>query len=571
MAKSTISILCPSGHRRKAQMMPNSSLLEVLEDVCEQENLDSSDWGLIHQRTKCNLTNPWRLQSIPTNATLEMYKLENRRATNDINVQLELPDNSRYPGWFEPTVTLQEMLDLYRIQPDSMVAAMDISMSGNRNSCPVCSYVTEEIIGEYALSNTTLRDIGLTNGTAVIRYNLRPVSDAELQKINARIDEKIVRRRQQQYEQEKKAKQPQPQPQATTKSEPIRSSPPSISTTSRSLTNSAVPSSNNEEYSIFRDPPVKITPPTTARSLQQSKTLAEELGLNVSLDLESEVKQRAKAQDDFRNFKFPAATKGKELYRNEFDDDYRHAQDVRPCDRRPIAYDITKNPATRENRNKKSEDLPDNFFETTADDLRSVLNGLQKQSSHDTPLETSSMRERAQSSRSITYEQIAIRFVVNKRYILQGLFRPEEPVSRLIDFAQATLICPQIGQTDFYLYTTPPRVVLSDWRRPLSTYDLAPAAFVHLGHKIVSPLHIEVASNIPIRTIDEANKLAAQYVFSRTRPSNDRERVRSALYNERPTTAASLTSRPTPRNPTNSNIDDKALRDKFRKFLPGKK
>ncbi|CAF3929554.1 unnamed protein product [Rotaria magnacalcarata] len=535
MAKSTISILCPSGHRRKAQVMPNSSLLE----------------------------------SIPTNATLEMYKLENRRATDDVNVQLELPDNSRYPGWFEPTVTLQEMLDLYRIQPDSMVAAMDISMSGNRNSCPVCSYVTEEIIGEYALSNTTLRDMGLTNGTAVIRYNLRPVSDAELQKINARIDEKIVRRRQQQYEQEKKAKQPQPQ--QTTKSEPIRSSPPSISTTSRSLTNSAAPSSNNEEYSIFRDPSVKTALPTTARSLQQSKTLAEELGLNVSLDLESEVKQRTQAQNDFRNFKFPAATKGKELYRNELDDDYRRAQDVKPCDRRPIAYDITNNSAARENRNKKSEDLPDSFFETTVDDLRSVLNGLQKQNTHDTPLETSSMRERAQSARSITYEQIAIRFVVNKRYILQGLFRPEEPVSRLIDFARATLICPQIGQTDFYLYTTPPRAVLSDWRRPLSDYDLAPAAFVHLGHKTVSPLHIEVASNIPIRTIDEANKLAAQYVFSRTRPSIDRERVRSALYNERPTTSASLTSRPTPRNPINSNIDDKTLRDKLRKFLPGKK
>jgi len=47
-----------------------------------------------------------------------MYKLEDRRSTDDINVQLQLPDNSRYPGWFEPTVTLQEMLDWYRIQPD---------------------------------------------------------------------------------------------------------------------------------------------------------------------------------------------------------------------------------------------------------------------------------------------------------------------------------------------------------------------------------------------------------------------------------------------------------------------
>ncbi|CAF1559446.1 unnamed protein product, partial [Rotaria sp. Silwood1] len=28
MAKATIMILCPSGHRRKAQMTPNSNLLQ---------------------------------------------------------------------------------------------------------------------------------------------------------------------------------------------------------------------------------------------------------------------------------------------------------------------------------------------------------------------------------------------------------------------------------------------------------------------------------------------------------------------------------------------------------------
>jgi hypothetical protein len=169
----------------------------------------------------------------------------------------------------------------------------------------------------------------------------------------------------------------------------------------------------------------------------------------------------------------------------------------------------------------------------------------------------------------MVYEQIAIRLVVNSRYILQALFRPEEPVSRLVDFARTTLICPHIRQTDFYLYTSPPRVILSDLRKPLSAYDLAPAAFVYLGHRTVSPLDVQLASNIPIRTIDEANQLAAQYVFSRSRPMSERQH--SALYNERPTSATSLITRPKPRNPPASTIDDKQLREKFRKFLPGKK
>lgn len=190
-------------------------------------------------------------------------------------------------------------------------------------------------------------------------------------------------------------------------------------------------------------------------------------------------------------------------------------------------------------------------------------------SNTENPLETREMRERAQSARNLTYEQIAIRFMVNSRYILQGLFRPEEPVSRLIDFAQTNLICPHIGQTDFYLYTSPPRVILSDLRKPLLAYDLAPAAFVYLGHRTISPLDVQLSKNVPIRTIEEADQLVTQYVFNRSKPMNTREQ--STLYNERPTSATSLVDRPTRRNPPASNIDDKQLREKLRKFLPGKK
>lgn len=64
------------------------------------------------------MTIQWRLLNIPTNATLEMYQLDQIRKSDDINVQLQLPDNSRYAGWFESTVTLQEMLDWYRCQPE---------------------------------------------------------------------------------------------------------------------------------------------------------------------------------------------------------------------------------------------------------------------------------------------------------------------------------------------------------------------------------------------------------------------------------------------------------------------
>lgn len=179
------------------------------------------------------------------------------------------------------------------------------------------------------------------------------------------------------------------------------------------------------------------------------------------------------------------------------------------------------------------------------------------------------MRDRTHSASSHVYEQIAIRFVVNARYILQGFFRPDEPVSRLMDFAQTYLVCPQIGHTDFYLYTTPPRIILSDLKKPLSIYDLAPAAYVHLGHRTISPLNVQISPKVPLKTIDEAKHLVTEYVFRRSRPRTDQESI--SLCNERPTTATSLTPRTTIQTPRTTTMDDKQLRDKLKKFLPQRK
>lgn len=89
-------------------------------------------------------------------------------------------------------------------------------------------------------------------------YNLRSISDNEIRKVNQQIDEKISRRRQQQHEQEQKSKQ-------TPKPAPTQSA---TSDASRPLVNSAAPPSNEEEHSIFRDPPQSASRPTSARVIR---------------------------------------------------------------------------------------------------------------------------------------------------------------------------------------------------------------------------------------------------------------------------------------------------------------
>lgn len=179
------------------------------------------------------------------------------------------------------------------------------------------------------------------------------------------------------------------------------------------------------------------------------------------------------------------------------------------------------------------------------------------------------MRERNRITRANSYEHIAIRLVINSNYALQALFYPQEPLSHLMEFARTHLVCRQLEQNDFYLYTSPPRVVLSDLTKPLSTYDLSPAAFVYIGHKTISPLVIELGSNVSIGTINQADEIVARYVFNRRGSIN--EDNNSITTNETSNTDKSAATRPIKRNPPTQTVDNKHLRDKMAKFLPGKK
>jgi len=51
----------------------------------------------------------------------------------------------------------------------SAILAFENSIKQEDNLHPCCSYMSEEISGKHALSNTTIRELGLTSGAAVIR------------------------------------------------------------------------------------------------------------------------------------------------------------------------------------------------------------------------------------------------------------------------------------------------------------------------------------------------------------------------------------------------------------------
>ena len=124
------------------------------------------------------------------------------------------------------------------------------------------------------------------------------------------------------------------------------------------------------------------------------------------------------------------------------------------------------------------DDVSDEFFEVTVNDLRLMLKDLKNERTGEEPLMTTKMREERQKSKMDQYDRVAIRVYFPDRTVLQGFFSPRETVSAVSSFVGENL---EQKNVDFYLYTTPPRTILDKTNLTLFEAKLFPTAIVHFG------------------------------------------------------------------------------------------
>ncbi|XP_004709279.2 tether containing UBX domain for GLUT4 isoform X4 [Echinops telfairi] len=157
------------------------------------------------------------------------------------------------------------------------------------------------------------------------------------------------------------------------------------------------------------------------------------------------------------------------------------------------------------------EELPEEFFEVTVDDVRRRLAQLRSERKRleEAPLVTKSYREAQTKEKLERYPKVALRVLFPDRYILQGFFRPSETVGDLRDFVRSHLGNPALS---FYLFIAPPKTVLVDDTLTLFEADLFPAALVHFGtHQPSDPY---LAPQLLERTVSpsSADRLVARYM-----------------------------------------------------------
>ena len=116
------------------------------------------------------------------------------------------------------------------------------------------------------------------------------------------------------------------------------------------------------------------------------------------------------------------------------------------------------------------------------------------------------------------YTHVVIRIAFKNRLVLQGFFRPKEPVSALYTFVRESFAAENSpADLDFYLFSTPPKIVLSDMKKSLFEAHLCPATLVYFKNTSDQTPLLKKDLIENLTTLGEANELVRLNVHDQMR------------------------------------------------------
>ncbi|XP_043262329.1 tether containing UBX domain for GLUT4 [Colletes gigas] len=168
MAKNgNVIILMPNGHRRNVKVTPNTTILQILEEVCNKHGYDPDDYDVKHFRRVLDPNAMLRFAGLSNNAQLEMIPCTKKRSTLTVTIAIQLENGERKMGEFMSNITLLEILQQLCLDQDLEKTLL--------------TYMHREIYGIEALMNATLKSLGITNGKAVLRLMYRDPQQTDCQ------------------------------------------------------------------------------------------------------------------------------------------------------------------------------------------------------------------------------------------------------------------------------------------------------------------------------------------------------------------------------------------------------
>lgn len=168
MTTRTVTVLTINGRRQNVKVEPNTTVLEILEQVCSKHNFNAAEYDLKHHNKVMDLSAMFRFSGLPNNALLEMVEAKKIRTEADVQLVVQLEDGSRLDGTFKPSSSLLDVLKAV------------CGEKANPESNPVMIYMRKEVQWE-AMNTTTLKSLGLIGGRAIIRLLQRTPEELRVQ------------------------------------------------------------------------------------------------------------------------------------------------------------------------------------------------------------------------------------------------------------------------------------------------------------------------------------------------------------------------------------------------------
>lgn len=502
---TAVIVLTPNGRRQTVKVSPNTPLLQVLEDVCKKHGFSSEDHALKFQRTVLDLTLQWRFANLPNNAKLEMVPSTKKQlaADSQVRIALQMEDGARLQDSFSCGQSLWELLTHF-----PQISVLLLSKS---DAIPVCVYMRDEVAGEAALKNATLKSLGLTGGSAIVRFLIKKNKSHDEHNSDEAVESatpvtvdntsSIV-------------PQPEPapsQPETVTSDVPTSSTdrPPETSPASNTEdTNTVSPSSsvpeqqdkvNSQDAARPKEPlvPTWEAPSCSSASISSAPSApfipfsggGQRLGgpggaasVRPSLLGQSSVVESPKAKKS----KSSSSSTTKSTVCHHLEEDMELGEQfLEPVERESLVYHMDC-----QAHHPNNMDLPDEFFEVTVDDVRKRFAQLKSERKllEEAPLMTKALRENQMKEKMQRYPKVVLRIQFPDRHVLQGFFRPLETVGALRQFVRSHLEDPQLS---FYLFITPPKTILKDPSATLFQADLFPGALVYFGSDVKTDTYLK--------------------------------------------------------------------------------
>uniref|UniRef100_A0A5K3EJD4 UBX domain-containing protein n=1 Tax=Mesocestoides corti TaxID=53468 RepID=A0A5K3EJD4_MESCO len=427
-----------------------------------------------------------------------------------VRIGFRLEDGHR-TEWSGPShSSIWSILETLATQDERIASMLQVTPEG---LVPTIIYIQQQIGGEQALRETTIESLGI-RGPVLFKLDHRPPPPPSNKsaKLTASAQSSVATVPTSTAPSTSSARTDNLVPQSSSAASQLTYSQhlPQGESASIIFPPEAGGSLSNEPFSIFGTRPARSIFDSSApaqRKYERPLTIGELIGVNLEPDDET-TSQRATVPEHLRNFRFPTETEGQNLMDTD-DTPGTSNYGCSPCEREDLIFQRI----TTETIDTGPE-LPDEFFQLTENELRRIIADLRKAAGTDAVLGEQNIQSAARRRLYSRYPRCIIKFIWSDDVVLQACFKPLENVSALYEFIRDRLADTSV---DFQLFTTPPRVNLSNMSHSLIEAQLFPMAIVHMTTRNGSPkardiLRPDVLEAINTKSAAQANEITSKWM-----------------------------------------------------------